>query len=133
MDEYNPKSLPEVTAIEVLDLRQIESNRVDGYMNNAADAPRVRCNDKRAKHVAILWRELVSGEVIRCHIPSVGIRFFDGDSVVCEASVCWQCENIFGVQQGTRFSYCFAPNSTVGRELLLGIKELIGDEVLASE
>lgn len=133
MNEYNPQTLPQVTSVEVVDLRQIDANRENEYMENAADAPSVKCSDKPAKYIAKIWRGLPSGQKIRCHMPPVGIRFFDGDSIVCEASVCWKCENIFGVQQGIPIAYCFDPNSTVGYELYLTLKGVIGNDVLADK
>lgn len=130
MNEYEPKSLPDITAVEIADLRGIDADRVMEYMDNADNAASVRCGDQRAKYIAKVWRALPRGSSTRCHTPPIGIRFFNGESLICEASICWRCENIFGYDSGKPISYCFSSQSTAGQELFLAVQELIGTDVL---
>ena len=133
MEEYDPGSLPDVTALEIVDLRRIDANRAGEYMNDAADAPAIKCDGHLAKDIANIWRALPAGDSIRCHTPVVGIRFFDGASLICEASVCFQCENIFGYFQRAPIIYRFNPRSNQGRELFLLLKGIVGAEVMGDE
>jgi|JI9StandDraft_2_1071091.scaffolds.fasta_scaffold57048_3 hypothetical protein len=133
MNQYHPSSLPSVTAVDIVDLRQVDANRVTEYMAGAINAPAVRRQDQQAQEIAEMWRALPPGDTIRCHTPAVGIRFFDGNVIKCEASICWECENLFGHAEGEPIAYCFDPRSTAGRELFLALQEIIGADVLGDE
>ncbi len=39
MGDYNPSSLPDVDAVEVVDIRHLDANRVSQYMQISKDAP----------------------------------------------------------------------------------------------
>jgi len=112
--------LDAVDQVEVVDLRQVSSDRVQDYLEAAATvgAPRVRVRGSDAQGIAALWSELPPGEQDRCHVPPFGLRFFSGDHLLLEASLCWQCNNIFGVADGNRFSFAFNASASPSRELL---------------
>lgn len=133
MNGYSPSSLPAVSAIEVVDLRRVNPSRGPSYMECAAGAPSIRCDDERVAQVANWWRSLPPGEVIRCHTPPIGVRFYAGSTLVCEASVCWGCENLVGRFEGRAISCTFDPRSEPGMELFSLLQSIIGAEVLASE
>jgi hypothetical protein len=123
-DEVQP--VPEyVTAVEVVDVRGIEPNRVSQFMAYARDRPGVRLNKERAERVVGLYRQLPRGEQARCHKPSYGLRMFREDRIVYQASICWECNNIFGEANGRSFSIEFDCSSSVAQELLLEMQNAI--------
>lgn len=107
-----------------MELATIDANHVDQYMQNASDAPRVTLLGAAVLHVADLWRRLPPGDQARCHIPPYGLRFFSDDHLVCEASICWACNNIFGVADGRKIHYAFDAEHSVSQELLAEINRI---------
>jgi hypothetical protein len=60
----------------------------------------------------------------RCHIPPFGLRFFTNNQLVCQASVCWECNNIYGHANSNRFSYAFDANASISQELLMKLENI---------
>lgn len=133
MIPLSPRDLPEVTAVEVVDLRGVLTNRVTEYMRHAHDAPCKRCEDELVARIADAWRALPQGEPIRCHTPPVGLRFYMEMELLAEASICWRCQNIYGDFQGREFGYSFDATSTAARKLFELVVEIIGADVLEGE
>jgi hypothetical protein len=133
MGTFSPSQLPEVTAVEVVDLRGISANQVSEFMQRADGAPRVRCEDRRVNLIAEAWRSLPEGESIRCHTPPIGIRFYQQHELVAEASICWRCQNMYGQFRGQEFGYSFSAESTAARALFELTAGIIGAEVLQGE
>jgi len=133
MEEYDPRSLPDVDTVEIVDLREINPNSASEYMQLADSAPVVKCDHKSSKYLAKVWRALTPGTSSRCHVPSIGLRFIVESKCVCEASVCWMCDNIFGVFDGEGFSYAFTGDGTAGYEPFLTVKSVVGEEMLKRE
>jgi len=52
--KYNTSQLPEIDAVEVVNLRDIVANRVNTYMKEAVSAPFVRVTDEMAQDIARL-------------------------------------------------------------------------------
>jgi hypothetical protein len=127
VDAYSPASLPPITAIDVVVLQGINANRVDQYMHNAASAPRVRLDGAAAQRIADSWRALPPGEQARCHVPPYGLRFYSGDRMICEASVCWECNNIFGEADGRKVHFEFDAEHRTSQELLAELRRLAVD------
>jgi hypothetical protein len=115
---FDPKQLSEVDTVEIVNLRGIQTNRVSEYMKNSADAPHVKVENELAQQFAGLWRQLPSGIQARCHVPPFGLRFFLKKELQLQASICWQCDNIFGDIKGTGFWYAFDAQHQVSQELL---------------
>ncbi|MCU0718771.1 MAG: hypothetical protein MUC83_03635 [Pirellula sp.] len=80
--------------------------------------------------IAETWRRLPIGEMVRCHKPQIGLRFYVDYTIVCEGSVCWDCENIFGNVNGSEFCYTFDPKSKAGLELFKLVQSIVGPDVL---
>ena len=117
-----------VDSVEVVDLAGLTPDRVRDYLKaaDAAGAPRVRLLGRDVEEIAALWNELPPGEQARCHTPPFGLRFFCEGVLLLEASLCWECSNIFGVAGGGAFECQFdaaAPSST---ELLGRIRQVVG-------
>jgi len=126
------KTTPPVDAVdevEVVVLDALRPDSVTGYLEAAAkaDAPRAKVLGQAAQHIATLWNELRPGEQDRCHIPPFGLRFFSGGRLLLEASLCWECNNIFG-KVGTRdFSFEFDASAPSSKALLARAREAVTD------
>lgn len=118
MKSPTPAQLPEVDRVEIVDLSTIDPPRVSLYMKYASAAPRLSVSAHGAQTIARLWRGLVAGEQSRCHVPVFGLRFFSKGTLRCEASVCFQCDNIFGMVGESDLSYAFEARHRTAQELL---------------
>lgn len=130
MDAYNPESLPEIDAVEIVDIRGIDASRVSHYMQIAGNEPSVRREGESAQPFADAWRDLVPGESARCHVPPIAIRFIIGGKTHTEASVCWRCNNLFGIQNERAFSYAFDAVSGPAKRLFSLALDAIGSGVV---
>lgn len=130
MNDYDPKSLPAIDAVEIVDIRRLEAKRVSQYMQIARDEPSVRLNGNAAQRFADAWRALTPGESARCHVPPIGLRFFVDGSVYLEASVCWRCSNLFGVCEENEMWYAFDSDSGAAKRLFGLSQEAIGSEIV---
>ncbi len=116
--DYEVSQLHEIDAVEIVDLRGVLGNRVSTFMREAVAAPFVRLEGEGAQNVARLWRLLPPGEAMRCHVPSIGLRFYRDETLLLQASLCWDCNNIF-IDYGSReLFYAFDANSADAQELL---------------
>ena len=95
-------------------------------MEAAIHARSVRATGPEATRIAALWRDLPPGEEARCHTPPFGLRFYFGRRLVCEASICWQCNNIFGNAGDEELFFAFDGSHPTSRELLAACEQLIG-------
>lgn len=52
---------------------------------------------KQALEICAAWRKL-NDESNRamCHLPPYGFRFYQGDRMVFQTSICWKCNNYYG-------------------------------------
>ena len=117
--------LREVTALEVVDLRGIHPNNVSQYMRAARDRPGVRVVGEHAERVLNLYLELPPGHGSRCHTPPYGLRMFREDRMVCEVSICWECDNIFGVANGQSVFIEFDSASSTAQKLLAELRRAV--------
>ncbi len=128
MSAYDPSSLPRVSRVQIVDLHRIEANRVSETMRIADDAPTVALEGERAECIASLWRRLPADEQYRCHIPPYGLRFWTDEKLILQASICWECNNIFGDVDGVKFSYQFNGKAPASQQLLVEAREAFGAE-----
>lgn len=132
MKEHSPASLPEITSVEVVSLKRIVADRADLYMAAAADAPRIILDGNDAQRIATLWRALPPGEQARCHCPPYGLRFLSANEVLCSASVCWACNNIFGEMLSEQFHYGLDGEHVLSVELLEMLQQALPISTLRS-
>ena len=130
MQKYSPATLPDVDAVELVDLRNIEADIVSQYMLYAADVAGTPCDSESVNTIVSAWRLLPSGESERCHVPPIGFRFFVAGAIVLEASVCWRCNNLYGIENGADVYCTFDAESKPAQELLMLGKRVIGNEVI---
>lgn len=106
--EHWTVKLPAVTRIEVSALAPrsvIESKKIKpvGQFTVRGDAStgwdvleRKALEGAEAQNVAASWRKLEFGSWFQaaCFSPVYGLRFMDGQKVVLETAVCWQCATV---------------------------------------
>lgn len=55
---------------------------------------------------------------MRCHIPAFGLELLLNETQVFACSICWQCNNVFILNQGERGGITFDGQSPEGQALL---------------
>lgn len=118
MDYYAPSKLPDINAVELVDLNGLQPNLVSGYMGAAENAPFVRVKGETAQQIAHLWRHLPPDEQMRCHNPPFGLRFYVDNKLLVQGSVCWNCNNIHAEENGENLVYEFDAQHPHSQELL---------------
>jgi hypothetical protein len=118
-------SLPEIDLVEIVDLRAVDGDARD-YMSKGRSAPTTVIYGADAQNIAKLLRTLQPGKQSRCHTPPFGFRFYHGDYVMAEASVCWKCDNIFGMIGGRTFFFEFDSSHANAQQLLTEAQRLTG-------
>lgn len=119
-------NLSGIVAIEVVDLAEVDADSVADYMAAARETVGVRMHGNEASALTALWSALPVAEQARCHTPPFGLRFFDVTGLVCEASLCWRCNNTFGRSGDKRFSAEFDGSSKPARDLLAACERATG-------
>jgi hypothetical protein len=122
--DYEPSQLPDVDAVDLVDLKRLQPNRVSEYMGIAKDAPHVRVKGETAQKIASLWRQLPADEQMRCHFPPFGLRFFMEDKLLVQGSICWECNNIFVQENGEESAYKFDGLHAHSQQLLSLLKQI---------
>ena len=87
----------------------------------------IRLEKNEKEEVFRLWNSLSDGETARCHVPKFGIRlnYRDHDSV--NASICWECNNIY-LKKQNEFVFCqFDAKNETSQNLLETVKEKLGE------
>ena len=131
--KFSPSLLPPVTSVDIVILKGISPDRVDGYMAAAKNAPAIEVRGAAALRIAKLWRQLPSGNQARCHVPPFGLRFRNADRVLCQGSLCWRCNNIYGDMDGEKVYFEFDAGQPVSRELLADLRRLSGEAALGDD
>ncbi len=128
MDEYSPTSLPRIAGVDVVVL---DASAPVSSANDYIRAGAIRSIDltgETAQLIASLWRQLPPDQQARCHIPPYGLRFYSDGGVILEASIYWQCNNIYGKIGGMDFSYQFDAKAPASKRLLEVLQRAAGDE-----
>lgn len=113
MPKLDPATLPAIDAVEIFSIDGWPLSEV-----NLQEVPCVRLSGNDAERITALWRALPPGEGSRCHIPPFALRFFAQGKLVCEASICWRCDNIHCRTGTTEFGLEFDGSQPTSRELL---------------
>lgn len=129
-DEMLTPRVPIDAEVEIVVLHGIDVKRGHEYMQIAVSAPAVQVKRDVADRIIELWHNLPSGYQSRCHVPKYGLRFLLQGESQCEASICWECDNIFGRTRDatggaswTKFHVEFSAGSEVSQALLSLVKE----------
>jgi hypothetical protein len=115
MDYYVPSQLPDIDAVELVDLRTLHLGSV--AMSIVKNAPFVQVKGEAAQQIAHLWRHLPPDEQMRCHNPPFGLRFYMDNKLLVQGSVCWECNNIHAEENGKSLVYEFDAQHPHSQEL----------------
>ena len=84
----------------------------------------------KAHAIAELWRHLPTPAMqMRCHMPPYGVRFYAGDHLITEATICWRCNNIrlTDIEHAGGYSFVtFDGTASVSKQLLDMFNKLTG-------
>lgn len=119
-------NLDGIAAASIVVLGGLHPSGVDHYMEVAVmtGALSIDIPSNDLDRIVRLFCSLPEGEQARCHIPPFGYRFFAGKQLVLEASVCWECNNIYGRRDGKPLHFAFDAKASISRELLQLTQEL---------
>lgn len=124
----SPAQLPEVVAVQIINVSRLCPDRVSEYVTSCSESPCVTLTGAEAERVAKLWRSLPQGEQARCHTPPFVLRFklrnaadyAEGRWV--SVSMCWQCDNMYGLWEDQRISFQFDGRCPAAMKLLATCK-----------
>ena len=131
---YDPALLPAVEKVVILNLGGNLKGAMSKYVSLGQFSIRpassfpiyatVVVENSEASALSDLWRELPQGEQMRCHIPPYGLRFYKGGQMIVEASICWQCNNIWARSDDVDSVYTFDSSARISRRLLEMLHEM---------
>jgi hypothetical protein len=114
---YTPSQLPDIDAVELVDLEDLQPNLASEYMRIAKNTPFVHVKGETAQQIAHLWRQLPPAKEKRCHQPPFGLRFYVGNKLLVQGSVCWECNNIYAEENGENLVYGFDAQHPYSQQL----------------
>jgi hypothetical protein len=127
---YNPQDLPEVDKVAVLILgphyAEGKKRLFTGFEGFPIYSETIITHDELIEQIADLWRRLESGEQARCHVPPYCLRFFQNNVQLLEASICWQCKNIWLNLADKKEYYKFNADAIPAQQLLTLLRKLSG-------
>jgi hypothetical protein len=123
---HDPSTLGRIDAVDVVALdSSVPVGGVNEFIRSRAVAGEIRLTDVDAEHIAALWRSLPSGEQARCHIPPYGLRFWLAGRKVLEASICWECDNVYGYAGDETLHFPFDSKAPVSVSLLMQCRHVL--------
>jgi hypothetical protein len=121
---YTASTMPPITSVEVV--------RLDGdyfspfqTLKSPDDTNKVLVEGAAAERIAAMWRQLPFGEARMCLPAPYGLRFFIGRGLICEGSICWHCNIIYGQHKGVPFSMWFDGEADVSQFLLGELRRVL--------
>ena len=114
--------LPDIDAVDVLDLGgNFPSMSGDLIISSRI----VTVEGELAQQVAHLWRQLTPGMSARCHMPPFGLRFYVKEKLVLQASMCWECDNMYLWERSSNFLYGLDLGQPSAKELFSLLDEIM--------
>ena len=105
---YDPSTLGRIDAVDVVALdASARVGSVSEFIRSSGALGEIRLTDEDAERIAALWRALPSGKQARCHSPPYGLRFWLAGRKLLEASICWECDNVFGYAGDDTLHFAF--------------------------
>jgi hypothetical protein len=132
IEDYDPHVLPDIDQAHIL-VVGVDSTQplFDRHWGLTIDKT-VMLDPSGLRALVKLWRQLQPhDEEMRCHIPVFGVRFFVQGVLHTQASICWQCNNIFLQVQGNRAHLTFDGAAPLSQELLRLFQTLSGEEIVS--
>src|SRR5215217_1074617 len=128
--DYNPAMLPDVDEVEIVSLGGIHPPQVSGFIDMTVGKSGIKVTNNLCEQLCTFWRNLIPGEMQRCHTPPYELRFMYKSGGVLRASVCWVCNNIFLDDNGIRGGCTFDSSSKAAKDLLKYIRAIDAGEKL---
>lgn len=125
MNYYAPSQLPDIDVVELVELRGLPPTIVNEFMIIPKNVRFVRIKKETAQKIAYLWRQLPPGEQMRCHYPPFGLRFYMGNKLLVQGSVCWECNNIFVQENGENLIYEFYAQHPHSQQLFALLQHIV--------
>ncbi len=119
IDTVIPK-LPNIDVVEVLDLGGEFPSISCGFINSSRNT---KIEGELAQTIANLFRQLTPGESARCHTPPFGLRFYFNKQLVLQASICWECDNMYIWKDDNRLLYGLNLQQPSSKHLLALLKD----------
>lgn len=125
MVQLSPDSLPEVDEVEIVPLAGRAPPQISRPHRKRVRPSSISVTGAPAEEIAELWRALpLPAAVAACHDPPFALRFFRGDTFILEASLCWKCNNVYGITADESFCFLFDGAAPVARRLLATLDAL---------
>jgi hypothetical protein len=118
-------SIPELVDIDALDVLDLGGEFPKMSGNLIMSSRIIKVEGELAQQVASLWRQLKPGESARCHIPPFGLRFYFKEKLILQASICWQCDNMYIWQENNRSLYGVNLGQPSANEMLRLLKNIM--------
>jgi hypothetical protein len=123
--QHDPSTLGRIDAVDVVALNASASvGSVNEFIRSAV-VGEIRLTDVDAERIAVLWRALPPSEQARCHIPPYGLRFWLAGQKVIEASLCWECDNVYGYAADETMHFSFDSKAPVSVSLLMQCRHIL--------
>jgi len=124
---YDPATLGSVDRVDVL---AISADARVGSVNDFVRSDVVRgvvslIERQDVERMAALWRALPSGEQARCHTPPFGLRFWLAGQKLLDASICWDCNNVYGYVGNQPLHFAFNAKAPVSVSLLMQCRHVL--------
>jgi hypothetical protein len=106
------RNLPRIDKIELLKL-ELKDDRWNGKVEDVKVL-----KGAEAQKVASLWRrQTYTSSLSACHEPAFAIKFYDRESLIGYASVCWSCNSIFFITPNLHRTQSFLGGNERGEQL----------------
>ena len=118
---YDPATLGSVDRIDVVAIYpDAPVGSVNDFVRSDAVRGEVSLIDVTdVDRIAALWRALPPGEQARCHTPPFGLGFWRAGRKLLEASICWDCDNVYGYIGDQPLHFAFDSKAPVSVSLLM--------------
>jgi len=124
--EYDPSTLGPIDAVDVVALdASVTVSSVGEFIRSTAALGEIRLTGVDAERIAALWRALPPSDQARCHIPPYGLRFWFSGRKLIDASICWQCNNVYGYAGDERLYFGFDAKAPVSVSLLMQCRHVL--------
>jgi len=124
--KYHPSTLGRIDAVDVVAFDpRARVGGVSEFIRSSGVLGEVRLTDVDAERIAALWRKLPSGEQARCHNPPFGLRFWLFGEKLLEASICWECDNVYGYAGDEMLHFEFDARAPVSESLLEQCRQVL--------
>jgi hypothetical protein len=127
-------ALPRVDRVELYKLDKLNLKDEEGGIKapragKAHVAASKILTEQDAENFTVTWRALKRGTGAGCFAPGYYIKFYSGDHLILETSVCFHCSNLtLTGENGGNEIWAFGAKGKGGKALLDKLKEILSEE-----